>query len=84
MSEPKKTDKINFENSLKTLDEIVGSMENGDLSLETLIKKYEEGTKIISSCRTTLEQAELSIEKFSGSLPSQNQPRDAGENTKTI
>src|SRR5215831_8874136 len=40
-----------FEEALKRLEGIVESMENDDLPLETLLSKYEEGTKLAQSCQ---------------------------------
>lgn len=51
-----------FEESLGRLEAIVESMEEGELSLDELVRKYEEGTKLVRECTATLESAERRIE----------------------
>jgi exodeoxyribonuclease VII small subunit len=58
---PAKTGTVSFEEALKKLESIVESMESGDLPLETLLAKYEEGTKLARMCQTKLAEAELKI-----------------------
>ena len=53
-----------FEEALKKLESIVDAMESGDLPLETLLGKFEEGTNLIKTCQTKLEEAELKISKL--------------------
>ena len=38
-----KKDTVNFEASLKKLEQIVGKLEDGDISLEDSVKSFEEG-----------------------------------------
>ena len=57
--------KIDFEKSLKRLDEIVDKIENETLPLEECLKLYEEGKKLISSLEEALKEAEKKIEKVS-------------------
>jgi exodeoxyribonuclease VII small subunit len=53
-----------FEESLQKLESIVDAMETGELPLETLLAKFEEGTRLLKSCQTKLEEAELKISKL--------------------
>jgi exodeoxyribonuclease VII small subunit len=53
-----------FEEALKRLEEIVDAMENDDLPLETLLAKYEEGTRLAESCQSRLAEAELKVQKL--------------------
>lgn len=53
-----------FEEALKRLEGIVESMENDDLPLETLLSKYEEGTKLAQSCQARLAEAEVKIQQL--------------------
>ena len=53
--------KENFEESMKTLEEIVSELENGKLNLDESVKKFEEGMKIAKQCNTILENAEKKI-----------------------
>lgn len=57
--------KINFEESLKRLDEIVEKIENETLPLEETLKLYEEGKVIINSLNSALKEAEKKIDELS-------------------
>ncbi|SEL80136.1 Exodeoxyribonuclease VII small subunit [Pseudoxanthomonas sp. GM95] len=54
-----------FETSLDELEQLVGRMEQGDLSLEDSLAAYERGVGLYRSCRTALEQAELRVRLLS-------------------
>ena len=61
----KKTEKDaipSFEESLDQLEAIVAEMEDGKLPLETLIVRYEAGSKLLTLCEQRLKEAELKIE----------------------
>jgi exodeoxyribonuclease VII small subunit len=53
-----------FEEALKKLEGIVETMEAGDLPLETLIARYEEGTRLAKICQEKLAEAELKIQQL--------------------
>ncbi len=55
---------IKFEDALKRLEEIIEELENGGLSLDDTIKKFEEGMRLCKLCRKKIEEAELKIEKL--------------------
>jgi len=40
--------KIDFEQSLERLETLVEEMESGELSLEEMIKHFEEGSKLVT------------------------------------
>src|SRR5439155_4654081 len=52
-----------FEEALKKLETIVEAMESGDLPLESLLQRFEEGTRLVKFCQSRLEQAEVQIQK---------------------
>lgn len=54
-------EKMNYEKSIKKLETIVDKLENGNLSLEEMIKLYEEGTSLAASCAKSLDAAQLKI-----------------------
>lgn len=58
----KKPDEPNFEKDLERLEEIVGSLEQGGLSLDDSLKKFEEGIHLAKRCEKTLSAAEKKIE----------------------
>jgi len=53
---------VNFENSMKRLDEIVQKLESGKLSLEESIALYKEGSVLAESCKNALDASKLSVE----------------------
>lgn len=53
-----------FEQALQQLESIVEEMENQELPLETLLGRYEEGTRLVKVCQEKLVQAELKIEQL--------------------
>lgn len=51
----------NLEESFTKLDEIINSLENGEISLEDSFKLYNEGMKLIKNCNTQLDKVEKQI-----------------------
>ena len=52
---------MNFEDTMKKLEEIANELEKGDLDLDTSVTKFEEGMKISKECSEMLEKAEKKI-----------------------
>jgi exodeoxyribonuclease VII small subunit len=50
-----------FEHSLDELEQLVGRMEQGDLSLDDSLKAFERGIGLYRNCQSALEQAELRV-----------------------
>ena len=57
--------KPNYEEAMKRLEEIVGSLENGDLPLEEAMKLFEEGTTLSAACYSEIKNAEQKISMIS-------------------
>ena len=53
---------FNFEKALENLEELVSSMENGELSLEDSLKAFERGIKLTRECQTALRDAEQKVQ----------------------
>ena len=53
---------LSFEQAIQRLEKIVADMEAAELPLEDVLKKYEEGTRLVRFCAQKLEQAEKKIE----------------------
>ena len=53
-----------FEKSLAELENIVSTLEKGDLSLEAALKHFERGISLTRQCQTALKEAELKVEKL--------------------
>ncbi len=65
MTAAKKDDKAqSFEKSMERLEAIVGDMEGGELSLDVMIQRFEEGQTLIKSCAGKLDEVERKIEKL--------------------
>ena len=56
-----KEEDMNFEDAMKALEQIANELENGELSLEQSVDKFEEGIKISKKCNEILEKAEKKI-----------------------
>ena len=54
---------ITFEAAMQRLEEIVRTMERGEVALETSLKLFQEGTELVRTCSGLLEEAELQIQK---------------------
>ncbi len=61
-----KKNEINFEKSLAELEQLVETMEKGDLSLEESLKNFERGVALTRACQKALEQAEQRVQILSG------------------
>ena len=55
---------MNFEQNLVRLEEIVKTMERGEISLEESLKQFEEGVKLTRACQTQLSEAETTIQRL--------------------
>jgi exodeoxyribonuclease VII small subunit len=62
--DPVKAASLPFEEALKKLESIVSTMEGEDLRLETLLAKYEEGTRLAKVCQEKLAEAEVKIQQL--------------------
>lgn len=56
--------KLNFEQSLEKLEEIVHHLEKGDMPLSDSLKLFEEGTALLNSCNKMLDDAEQKVVKL--------------------
>lgn len=56
--------KMNFEQAMDRLDEIVRQLERGEAPLEEALSLFEEGTKLVKKCSTQLERAEQKVNKL--------------------
>ena len=50
-----------FEASMARLEQIVRSMERGDVALEESLKLFQEGTELVRNCQKLLDDAQLQI-----------------------
>ena len=64
MNKKKDNNISSFENDLKSLQKLLEDIEKDDLSLEMMIKKYQEGVEISKKCQKTLQEAEQKIKEI--------------------
>lgn len=53
--------KENFEKNLKELEEVVKSLESGNVELDDMLSLFERGIKLTKSCTKLLDEAEQKI-----------------------
>ena len=56
----KKTE-VSFEENIKELEEIIKKLESGEVSLDEMLKLYEEGIQRTRECTQQLKKAEQKI-----------------------
>ena len=50
-----------FEASMRELEEVVGKLENGDITLDDSLKLFEQGIKLAKACQKKLDEAEKKV-----------------------
>jgi exodeoxyribonuclease VII small subunit len=53
---------VDFEQQLASLEDLVESLESGELSLEESLKSFEQGIKVARDCQAALKSAEQKVE----------------------
>ena len=56
-----KSEKLTFEQAVERIDEIVSSLEKGDVQLDKSLVLFEEGVKLIEMCGHLLDNAEQTV-----------------------
>jgi len=74
MAQTKKTE-FQFAKALETLEKTVNEMEQGDLSLEEALKKFEQGVKLTRQCQQSLQEAEQKVQMIIDENPN-SQPQE--------
>jgi len=57
----KKPENLTFEESLTELENIVTSLEQGDVSLDDALKQFERGINLVRNSQGKLEQAQQKV-----------------------
>jgi len=55
-----------FEEALSELEELVVTLERGELSLEESLKSFERGVQLTRTCQQALKEAEQKVQILSG------------------
>ena len=53
--------KMTLEQSFENLDNIIGQLQGGELTLEESFKMYEEGMKMVKNCNDVLDKVEKKL-----------------------
>jgi exodeoxyribonuclease VII small subunit len=70
-----------FEQSMQALEDLVGKMEAGEMTLEESLAAYERGVGLYRRCQGALEQAELRVRQLSDpARPEDARDFDAADN----
>ena len=56
--------KMNFEQSVQRLNEIVRHLETGDMPLDATLALFGEGTALVRACGKMLDEAEQKVVKL--------------------
>lgn len=54
----KENESLTFEESMKSLEELVENLEKGDVPLEEAISMFQEGMKLSKDCQDRLQKVE--------------------------
>ncbi len=57
-------EKLTYEVALERLEKIIEALEDGEVPLQDLVRKFEEGSSLLKVCQAQLKEAELKIEKL--------------------
>ena len=71
--------KPNFEKDLEKLEEIVAALEEGGLSLDESLRRFEEGVTLARRCEKALTEAEKKIEILVKNAEGKLEPQPFGE-----
>ena len=52
---------VNFEKALGELEKLVEEMENSELGMEEMLKRFEKGIALTADCQQALQKAELKV-----------------------
>lgn len=59
-----KVEKMSFEESMKELEELVKTLENGGIDLDKSLEIYEQAVVLRNHCQIILEESERRIQKI--------------------
>ena len=60
----KKNPPLPFETALAELEILVGQLEQGELTLENSLQRFERGVALVRSCQNALREAEQTVEQL--------------------
>lgn len=63
-SEKQAPEELNYEQAFAELEQIVNALEEGDLSLEQAMLRFERGQALAERCAQLLDEAELKLTRL--------------------
>ena len=67
-AQSQKPEDVSFEEAMDRLEEIVSSMEGERMPLEEMVRSYEEGARLLRTCRQRIDTARQRVELISANL----------------
>ena len=76
-----KRSSVDFEKALAELEELVATLEQGELPLEASLKAFERGIELTRTCQKALEAAEQKVRVLTADAEGAEQlaPLDSGD-----
>ena len=63
-------EKMTFEDAMKELENLVDSLDKGDVSLDEAIAAYDRGSQLKDHCQKKLNEAKMKVETIQSSSDS--------------
>ena len=60
-------EKLTFEKAMKELEELVDSLDKGDVSLDEAIAAYDRGSQLKDYCQKKLQEAKMKVDTIQAS-----------------
>ena len=60
-------EKLTFEKAMKELEELVDSLDKGDVSLDEAISAYDRGSQLKDYCEKKLQEAKMKVDTIQAS-----------------
>ena len=60
-------EKLTFEKAMKELEELVDSLDKGDISLDEAIAAYDRGSQLKYYCEKKLQEAKMKVDTIQSS-----------------
>ena len=67
-------EKLTFEDAMKELENLVDSLDKGDVSLDEAIAAYDRGSQLKDHCQKKLNEAKMKVETIQSSGDSNTIP----------
>lgn len=76
---PEDIKKLNFEQAIEQLQEMVDQIEDGQTPLDQSLEQYHQGMLLIQHCRRLLQDAEKKIEKVAAEKEPDSSQKESGK-----